>query len=180
MNNANEKPNGTTLSLPFELAFEDLYQREGLVKLDGIFLQGLRASGEEGTALHDRLIAARQNPLVLTAKQQSELIIALAPYLEDFLGHLFGIEPELRELQARHSELAPLLSVKRRFVQRKALTGYTQEKASAIDGFAVEAELEALIEEPLTERSFANHVARWLEAEADHATHLQLAAQYAT
>ncbi len=41
------------------------------------------------------------------------------------------------------------------------------------------AELEALMEEPLTERSFANHVARWLEAEAEHTQHLQLAAQYA-
>ncbi len=161
------------LALPFGLAFEDLYRREGLIKLDALFLEQLPAS------LSQRLRAARENLSTLTAKQQSELIIELAPYLEDFLGHLFGIERQLRELQARHSELAPLFSVKRRFVQRKALTGYTEEKASAIDGFALEAELEALIEEPLTERSFAEHVARWLEAEAEHTKQLGLAAQYA-
>ena len=77
-------------------------------------------------------------------------------------GALFGIESELRDLQARHHELAPLYSVKRKFVQRKALTGYTPEKAAAIDGFAVAAELEAFLLEPLTERSFAEHVDRWL------------------
>ncbi len=124
-------------------------------------------------------MSARENPASLSPKQNSELIIELAPYLEDFLGHLFGIEAELSELQSRHSELAPLYSVKRRFVQRKALTGYTEERASAIDGFAVAAELETLMEEPLTERSFADHVTRWLRAEPEHTQHLDLAALYA-
>ncbi len=35
------------------------------------------------------------------------------------------------------------------------------------------------MQEPLTERSFANHVARWLETEAEHAQHLKLAILYA-
>ncbi len=171
-----EKRDGTGLSLPFGLVFEDLYRREGLVKLDSLFLEQLR---ESAPALHTRLLAARENPTAHAGKAQSELIIELAPYLEDFLGHLFGIETELRNLQTRHHELAPLLSIKRRFVQRKALTGYTEEKASAIDGFSLAAELETLMEEPLTEPSFADHVARWLEAEKEHAHALQLAAQYA-
>ena len=164
------------LSLPLGLVFEDLYSREGLLKLDAAFLSELE---ESAPALYARLLSARQNPPALARKQYSELIIELAPYLEDFIGHLFGIEPELRELQHRHSELAPLYSVKRRFVQRKALTNFTAEKASELDGFAIAAELEALIEEPLTELSFANHVSRWLASEAGHTQHLQLAAQYA-
>jgi NADPH-dependent glutamate synthase beta subunit-like oxidoreductase/NAD(P)H-flavin reductase len=167
---------GSILSLAFGLAFDDLYRREGLVQLDAIFLDELR---ESAPALHARLLSARENPASLNPKQNSDLIIELAPYLEDFLGRLFGIEPELAELQSRHSELAPLYLVKRRFVQRKALTGYTVERASAIDGFAVAAELETLIEEPLTERSFANHVSRWLRAEPEHKQHLDLAALYA-
>jgi NADPH-dependent glutamate synthase beta subunit-like oxidoreductase/NAD(P)H-flavin reductase len=164
------------LSLPFGLVFEDLYEREGLVKLDAIFLGELNAAAP---TLHARLLDARQQPTALTRKQSSELIVELAPYLEDFIAQLFGIEADLRELQSRHSELAPLYSVKRRFVQRKALTGYTIERAMAINGLAVRAELETLMQEPLTEASFAKHVARWLEAEPEHAQHLQLAAQYA-
>ena len=67
---------------------------------------------------------------------------------------------ELRDLQARHHVLAPLFSVKRQFVQRKAITGISPEQAGEIDGFAVAAELEAFLLEPLTELSFATHVAR--------------------
>ena len=125
-----------------------------------------------------RLGAARENAASLEGKASSELIIALAPYLDDFIGELFGISSELRELQAKHHELAPLYSVKRRFVQRKALTGQTPEKAMAIDGPKVAAELEAFLLEPLTERSFANHVAKWIDAEAEHAQALALATQY--
>ena len=125
-----------------------------------------------------RLEAARENAASLEGKASSELIIALAPYLDDFIGELFGISSELRELQAKHHELAPLYSVKRRFVQRKALTGQTPGKAMAIDGPKVAAELEAFLLEPLTERSFANHVAKWIDAEAEHAQALALATQY--
>ena len=164
------------ITLSFGLAFEDLYSHEGLAKLDAIFLKQLQQSAP---SLCDGLIGARQDPSVLAAKAASELIIELAPWVEDFTGTLFGIEPELRQLQTRHNELAPLFSVKRKFVQRKALTGYTVEKASAIDGSAVAAELELFLGEPLTERSFAEHVEGWLGEEVKHPEALRLAALYA-
>ncbi len=154
---------------------QELYEREGLVKLDGIFLKELRETAPE---LCERLLAARENPPVAHTKAGSELIIALAPYVEDFIGKLFGIENELSRLQRKHSELAPLYAIKRKFVQRKALTGFTAESASEIDGFAAARELEALMEEPLTELGFADHVAKWLEDEAAHAEHLRLATLY--
>jgi NADPH-dependent glutamate synthase beta subunit-like oxidoreductase/NAD(P)H-flavin reductase len=176
VNISKETSENSHLSLAFGVAFEDLYSREGLLKLDAAFLHALE---ESAPALHAQLLAARENPGALAAKQHSALIIDLAPYLEDFLGDLFGIASELRNLQRRHSELAPLYAVKRRFVQRKALTGFTPEKASEIDGYATASELETLMQEPLTELSFANHVSRWLEAEADHAQHLRLATEYA-
>ena len=120
-----------------------------------------------------------ENPPAFARKSGSELMVGLAPYVEDFIGRLFGIEAELQALQARHSALAPLYSVKRRFVQKRALTGMTPAKALEIDGLAVGAELEAFLNGELTEHSFADHVARWMEAEAEHTRHLQLAAQYA-
>jgi NADPH-dependent glutamate synthase beta subunit-like oxidoreductase/NAD(P)H-flavin reductase len=168
--------NISTLSLPFGLHFEDLYAQQELVRLDEAFLGELQASAP---GLHDRLVAAREDPQSLTGKLYSEFIIELAPHVEDFVGRLFGIERELAELQARHSELAPLFAVKRKFVQRKALTGYTPEKASELDGFALAAELENFLQEPLTEFSFAKHVSRWLEHEAEHEKQLHTAAQYA-
>ena len=169
--------NGLELSLRFGLAFHDLYQREGLLKLDAAFLAEL---AEHSSTLHARLLAARDDQTTLTAKQRSELIVELAPHLEDFVGTLFGIDAELRELQVRHTELAPLYSVKRKFVQRK-LAGRTTEQAQAIDPIAVTAELQAFINGPLTETSYVTNVAHWLEAaDGEWKAQLELAADYAT
>jgi NADPH-dependent glutamate synthase beta subunit-like oxidoreductase/NAD(P)H-flavin reductase len=164
------------LSLSFGFQFEDLYTTEGLCRIDAVFLAQLR---ETKPAVYDRLEEARADAAALSAKQRSELIVETGPYLDDFIGELFGISADLTTLGARHNALAPLYDVKRRFVQRKALTGMTPEKAAVIDGVAVRAELETFTEEPLSEMSFANHVARWLGDEPAHSRALAVAAQYA-
>ncbi len=166
---------GPSLSLPFGLRFEDLYRRDGLVRLDAAFLDHL--AGADPT-LRDRLEAARRDPSTLAPRAESELIVELAPFVEDFLGDLFGIGAELIALRARHSELAPLRAAKRKFVMRK-LVGKTPEQAHAINGAVVATELEAYLMEPLTELAYASHVARWMEDEANHADALRLAEDYA-
>src|SRR5262245_46401567 len=105
------------LHLAFGLAFEDLYSREGLVRLDAAFCDSLRA---KDFALLERLMAARATPGALPRKQQSELMVAIAPHLEDFIAELFGISAEAGALAARHETLAPLYALKRKFVQKKA------------------------------------------------------------
>src|SRR6266581_4126660 len=92
----------TDLGLKHGLSFADLYERDGLVR-------------------HDRLMMARAEPDALDRKAESDLLVDLAPHLEDFLGELFGIATEVRALQARHDKLAPLYAVKRLFVQRRAV-----------------------------------------------------------
>ena len=163
------------LQLAFGFSFEDLYDQAGIQRLDSAFLTHLEAADP---ALAARLREARANP-GLERKAQSELVIELAPHLEDFVAQLFGIGPQLRHLQERHESLAPLYSLKRRFVQKKAISGVTKEKAEAIGGEALAAELESLFGEPLTEASFLDHVSRWLEDEAEHKQQLEKAAQYA-
>jgi NADPH-dependent glutamate synthase beta subunit-like oxidoreductase/NAD(P)H-flavin reductase len=165
-----------TLALAHGLEFDDLYRRDGLARIDALFVEHLRAGDVD---LHNRLLTGRRDPGALEAKAESELIIDLAPHLEDFIGALFAIAPELRALQARHHELAPIYAVKRLFVQRRAVKGVTAEQAEAIDGPALAAALEAKFGESLSELSFATHVARWMEAEAEHKDALDLAARYA-
>src|SRR4029077_3128957 len=99
--------------------------------------------------------------------------------VEDFIAELFGISPEATVLEARHEVLAPLYALKRKFVQKKAISGVTKEQAAAIAGPALAAELESLFHEPLTEESFVEHVSRWLEAESDCQKQLETAARYA-
>ena len=164
------------LRLAFGFVFTDLYDRDGLFRLDAKFLENLKASD---ASLFDRLIAARSNPELYTRQEYSKLIVELAPYVEDFLGELFDIQAEVRALQERHHALAPVFALKRKFVTKRAISGVTKEQAAAIDGPALAAELETIFGEPLTEATFVEHVSRWLESEADHASRIQTAARYA-
>ena len=164
------------LVLRHGLAFEDLYRRDGLARLDGHFIAHLQAAD---VALHNRLVTARRDPAALERKAESDLLVDIAPHLEDFIADLFGIVPEMRALQARHDALAPIHTVKRLFVQRRAVKGMTQEAAAAIDGEGLARELERRFGEPFGEESYARHVARWLDAETEHAPALALAARYA-
>jgi NADPH-dependent glutamate synthase beta subunit-like oxidoreductase/NAD(P)H-flavin reductase len=166
----------TSLALQHGLDFRDLYRRDGLVKLDAAFIAHL---SETDVALHNRLVTARRDPAVLERKAESDLLTELASHLEDFIGELFAIGGEIRALQARHDALAPIYSVKRLFVQRRAVKGVSAEVAAAEDGDALATALARKFGEPLSEESFARHVARWLEDEAAHADALTLAARYA-
>ncbi len=169
----------TDLVLQHGLSFADLYDPDGLVRLDRAFVAHL-AEGDVG--LHDRLMTARRDPDAIERIEELNLLVDLAPYLEDFLGALFGIEPEVRELQARHHELAPLYAVKRLFVQRRAVKGVKEADAIAIDGPALARELDELIGTPAKdawEWRYAAHVANWLENEAGNAEALDVAQRYA-
>src|SRR5580658_1834071 len=176
MSGTSDPLSSTRSELGFGLRFEDLYAREGLLRLDAAFLDQFIGADP---GLHAQLIDARANPRARSDKERSELIIALAPHVEDFLGELFGITKEVQALQARHNEFAPLFAFKRKFIQKRAISGVTKEQAEAIDGPGLARELEAIFSEPLTERTFFAHVSGWLEKEAEHAELLQTAARYA-
>jgi hypothetical protein len=110
-------------------------------------------------------VQARANPL--SGKTESELLVLLAPHVEDFIAKLFGIETEAMALAARHNELAPLWSVKRLFVQRRALHKVKPEDASP-EGFDFSSELD-----------FALRVTEWLKDEKQFEKQLEAAARYA-
>jgi NADPH-dependent glutamate synthase beta subunit-like oxidoreductase/NAD(P)H-flavin reductase len=171
-----------TVSHPLDLrwgfSFASLYVREGLVRLDAEFIRHLKAAD---ASIFNRLMEARanpENPEGLSRKQNADLIVDLAPHVEDFVGELFGIESEVRALQARHNALEPFYAVKRKFIHKKAVSGVSAEQAAALDGPGLAAELEALFGGPVSEESFVEHVSRWMESEADYAGPLHTAAQY--
>ncbi|HWI13469.1 MAG TPA: hypothetical protein VNT02_04420, partial [Burkholderiales bacterium] len=158
------------------MTFVDLYEREGLLRLDRLFLDRL---AQRDAALHASLVAARGAPPAATDRAESELLIALAPHLDRFIGWLFGIEREVAALSAQHVDLTPLYVVKRQFVQRKAMHKIKAEEAERLDGAALAAQLENYMGAPLTELEYARHVTRWQENEAEHAAALDCALKYA-
>jgi NADPH-dependent glutamate synthase beta subunit-like oxidoreductase/NAD(P)H-flavin reductase len=153
------------MQLGFGIAFPDLYEREGLIRLDRAFVAYL---AEADRSLAEKLGAARAAPP--TGNAESELLIALAPHVEDFIAKLFCIEAAAQALAERHNELAPLWSVKRQFVQRRALHKVKAADLQQFDPAAFEF---------TTELDFARKVSAWLQNEAAHAQELELAARYA-
>src|SRR5687768_4172808 len=156
-------------SLAFGLAFEDLYRRAGLARLDQAFVSALR---EADTALAERFLAAREQPDALPYKAEAELLIAVAPHLDRFVAHLFGIEEEWQELVESHHRLAPLFRVKRKFVQRRAMLKVKADEAAGLDGMALEREVAALLGGSFQELVFAERVLQWVADEPAHAAEL--------
>src|SRR5467141_1986173 len=163
------------LKLAYGLSFAELYERDGLVRLDASFLDHL---GAAESALRPQLEAARATAS-LDSRSESALILEIAPHLDDFLAELFGIHAEFRALAARHHELAPLYTVKRQFVQRRAGNKVKPEEAAELDGPALEAELKKNhLDGRFDELTFAKEVTHWLADEAGHAVPLDLALKY--
>jgi len=168
--------NETALALGFGIDFPGLYRHDGLLALDRAFVAFL---GAANATLGDRLAAGRADPQALSAKDESALILEVAPHLERFVGELFGIVDEVEALARRHAEQNPLFRIKRQFVQRRAAGRITPEAAQAVDGAALERELRHLFGGRFDELTYATHVARWLEAEALHGPEIDLAMRYA-
>jgi NADPH-dependent glutamate synthase beta subunit-like oxidoreductase/NAD(P)H-flavin reductase len=168
------------LELAHGIAFADLYTVAGARRIDELFVAHLQRAD---AALAERLVQARAAPASLAAKDESALLIAVAPHVEDFVAELFGIAPAVRALEARHHELAPLFAVKRQFVQRKAMNAHKAEVAGTFDGAALRTALEVLIgshdDVQAFELAFANAVTAWQQDEAVHANALDTAMRYA-
>ncbi len=73
------------LALAHGLTFADLHSHGGLTRIDALFGEHLRAAD---AGLADRLAAGRAVPDALAAKAEADLLLALAPHVEDFLADL--------------------------------------------------------------------------------------------
>jgi len=110
------------LKLAFDLDFKDLYDREGLVRLDAQFIRFLKDFDAD---LHSVLVKLRLKAQMAgrlpSEDDLSTLCIELAPVIEVFLIQLFAIAETSAELTQKVRELAPRYQFKRTFIQRKAL-----------------------------------------------------------
>ncbi len=163
------------LVLSFGIGFDDLHDAEGLARLDARFLDFLQAADPD---LRGRLESARATPGDLAPKAEAELLLALAPVLDDFLAQLFGIRAEVDRLVASHAGSEPLFRVKRKFVQRRAMLKVKADEAATLDGPALEAGLAERLGRPFEELAFSRAVLEWQADEAAHADDLALAERY--
>lgn len=106
--------------------FAELFTSAGLQKLDQQFLNWLVM---HAPALENQLLTYRQQDASAeTPLQTSELLLALAPHLENFLAELFQIADEVAILQARTLIDDPVLAFKKYYVLREAKRHLRQAK----------------------------------------------------
>jgi NADPH-dependent glutamate synthase beta subunit-like oxidoreductase/NAD(P)H-flavin reductase len=152
-----------------------LYELENLAKIDEEFLGYL---ADKDDLLAKNLRAVRQQVQQEEIKNESMLLLQLAPYCEEFIAKLFNIKQELDEASVLHQEFVDFYNCKRNFVQRYALKKYqnkTVNKAD-IDGFD---KLKAVLGEKFSEAQYVNKVTEWLKNKDEHSEMLEIAAQYA-
>ncbi|MCE2991670.1 MAG: FAD-dependent oxidoreductase [Candidatus Jidaibacter sp.] len=135
----------------FGLSFHDLYYEEGLRKIDALWLKHLESISLD---LYQSLNIARSTSL--DAKTESDLIISLAPHVEDFIAKLFHIELEVQEVANIYHEFAPIYKCKRLFIQRNAVKNFSAEDLTKID--SVRTSLASLGVDVMSELSFATFV----------------------
>ena len=168
------------LRLAHGLDFPDLYSLAGARRIDALFVAHLTRAD---AALAGRLERGRAAPTSLAAKEESALLVELAPHLEDFLAELFGIDDAVRALEARHHALAPLFVAKRQFVQRKAMNAFKADVAATFDGPRLRAALDARLgahdDVAAFELAFARAVTAWQQDADAHAEALDVAQRYA-
>lgn len=151
------------LKLGYGFSFQDLYSNDGLIKTNQHFIKFLN---EIDSKLCTRWYQSQVNPDELSAKDESSLILELAPIVEEFIASLFNITPALTALKKSHNELSLIPFIKRQFVQRFALKKY-----------------DSSITEPsliyTNDLDFAMRVNDCLQNPEVHAEELDLAARFA-
>jgi len=167
---SNQKPK---LFLAHDLSFEDLYRREGLIRIDEIFLAFLKSRDK---ALHRRLLAAREDTHTGASTETTALLTDVAPHVEYFVTELFGIQAAVQTRTEKQRTLDPLYACKRQFVQRAGKRSAVEET----DGKPLIAAMEALCGKPLDELRYAKQVLAWLEDPETNTDALDTATHYAS
>ncbi len=99
------------------IEYRDLFEVDGLERLDGLFLERLQAFDVK---LHQQLLAYRKQSVQLAPVKVSELLLAVAPVAEAFIAELFGIEQELAASREQTRVHDVVMAFKKTFVLREA------------------------------------------------------------
>lgn len=172
------------LHLSFGISFHDLYETNGLKKVDNIFLDWLYKRDQASQKLHNLIVHKRtishQVTQVLIDEQvkaelNSQEIIEIAKNLEIFLAELFGIKTELAEAKLKLNVLRQILQCRKTFIQKRVLK---QEEISTAQLQETLATLrEKGLDDPDDEQKFASLTLEWLDQDEEEA--LKAAAVYA-
>ncbi len=128
-------PTNDSLTLHFKnLTFQDLFQPQRLAELTDGFFEEVRARDPEVFRRFNEYRKSKGKGM--SPVEISKRLTEMAPYLDDFLGRIFGVEEECARLKLRTTREQVIFDVKKEFFVRRALRSVT---AAAAGNLPVEA-----------------------------------------
>jgi hypothetical protein len=162
------------LNLSHNLTFDDLQTRKGLMKIDALFLDALQS---ENKSLYEQVTQGRAGAL---ENFSSDLLLELAPYVQDFIGHLFSVEESLCALKIRCKSFCPIEEAKRVFIRRRAARAYTLKEVEQFNEENLKKSLESWIGANFTEEAFSKTILLWLKNPQEFQDQLEAATQWSS
>jgi NADPH-dependent glutamate synthase beta subunit-like oxidoreductase/NAD(P)H-flavin reductase len=117
-----------------DFTYADLYDTARLNSLAAAFYQELERADAE--AAHEFARYREAQGAGFSEREESNLLVRVAPYLGRFLARLFGVEREHDALIARAKGEAVIAEFKKMFIQRRVRKLDTAAVAEAVNDFA--------------------------------------------
>src|SRR4051794_5643599 len=99
--------------------YRDLFSPERLADLYGVFCADLKSRAADVAASYEAYRTCQGAGM--TPEQVSIVLLAVAPYVSEFVGRLFGVEKELAGLAAEVKDRSPLWRFKSDFAKKRVL-----------------------------------------------------------
>lgn len=174
-----------SLNLKNGLSVFETYQSQNLAKIDADFLTFLQKQNSE---IYNQLQNTRQQlagdgNFSLDKKNESSLLISLAPYLETYLAEQFNIKDEIEKNQKTAKWWQEFfVEVKRKFVQRRGLKKWTAIEVETFNESELLTQSQNLIGEFANisefEKKIAEKILLWLTDEDKYVNEIDFASRY--
>lgn len=105
--------------LQYDLSFEELYEREGLKKIDLFFLKYLKNIDE--SLYQDYLIHRSDKG---SDENKSVFLVEIGKILDHFIIELFNIQPEDNFLKSNLSDIKKIYDFRRQYIQKHIIKKY--------------------------------------------------------
>ncbi len=129
------------LSIP-EFTFQDLFKPEKLSELTNLFFNEIKGKDTETYQKFDDY--RTKKGVGLSEIEISNTIIAMAPYVSDFVARLFGVEHELSIHKLRAEREQIIFSFKKEFFTRRALKKVPEKTVGEIPLAQFDEQVEAI------------------------------------
>ena len=110
-----------------------------------------------------------------TTVNQDDLIIAVAPILEEFLGKLFNIKDQIKQLQTKYQDSQIIAKCRTNFIRRVVSYRFpTPDHIKALDQDLITKQLYKIISQDTSQVAFCEIIMEYLKDKEQFSTQLEI------